>query len=44
MTLGVLGEYIALIYEEVKQRPNYVVNEVLGLATKEDFLEKRDRG
>jgi dolichol-phosphate mannosyltransferase len=44
MTLGVLGEYIALIYEEVKQRPNYVVNELLGLETKEDVLEKRDRG
>ena len=29
--LGVIAEYIALIYEEVKQRPNFVVGETLGL-------------
>ena len=29
--LGILSEYIGLIYEEVKQRPNYVVRETLGL-------------
>jgi polyisoprenyl-phosphate glycosyltransferase len=28
--LGILGEYIAQIYEEVKQRPNYVVSEEVG--------------
>jgi len=28
LTIGILGEYIARIYDEVKNRPNYVVNEV----------------
>ena len=29
--LGIVAEYIGLIYEEVKRRPNYVVREELGL-------------
>jgi hypothetical protein len=29
--LGVVSEYIGLIYEEVKQRPNFVVREKIGL-------------
>ncbi len=28
--LGVIGEYIARIYEEVKQRPHYVVKQIVG--------------
>ena len=32
--LGVIGEYVGLIYEESKQRPNFLVSELLGL---EDF-------
>jgi dolichol-phosphate mannosyltransferase len=28
--IGILGEYVGLIYEEVKQRPNYLVSELLG--------------
>lgn len=31
ISLGILGEYIARIYEEVKQRPRYVVKEKIGL-------------
>jgi dolichol-phosphate mannosyltransferase len=31
LLLGVIGEYIALIYEEVKQRPNFVVTKRVGL-------------
>lgn len=29
--LGIIGEYIGLIYEEVKRRPNFVVRDKLGL-------------
>lgn len=29
--LGVVAEYIGLIYEEVKQRPNFIVRDTLGL-------------
>lgn len=28
--IGILGEYVGLIYEEVKGRPNFVVSETLG--------------
>lgn len=28
--LGIIGEYIGLIYEEAKQRPNFLVSELLG--------------
>lgn len=31
LMLGVIAEYVALIYEEVKHRPNFVVQETLGL-------------
>ncbi len=30
-TMGIIGEYISRIYEEVKQRPLYIVREMLGL-------------
>ena len=31
MFLGVVGEYLGLIYEEVKQRPNFVITNKVGL-------------
>lgn len=30
LMLGILSEYVGLIYEEVKQRPNFIVSETLG--------------
>ena len=36
LMLGIIGEYIGLIYEEVKQRPNFLVSELLGL---DDFKQ-----
>ena len=29
--LGLIAEYVGLIYEEVKQRPNYLVKDVIGI-------------
>jgi dolichol-phosphate mannosyltransferase len=32
LCLGVVGQYVAQIYEEVKARPNYIVKETIGFA------------
>lgn len=42
ITLGVIGEYIGRIYEEVKQRPLYLVDETLGFESKDEADRKRD--
>ena len=34
LTLGVIGEYVGLIYEEVKSRPNYIISETVGFTDK----------
>lgn len=31
LSIGILGEYIARIFNEVKQRPKYLLNEILGI-------------
>ena len=30
LILGIMGTYVERIYDEVKQRPNYIVNNVVG--------------
>ena len=35
MTLGMIGEYIGRIYDEVKQRPLYVIREIVGFESTE---------
>jgi dolichol-phosphate mannosyltransferase len=32
ITLGIIGEYLARIYDEVKNRPEYVIKEMIGLS------------
>lgn len=34
ISIGILGEYVGRIYEEIKQRPLYVVSETLGIEQK----------
>lgn len=41
ISVGILGEYIGRIYEEVKQRPLYVVKERLGVVQPSVTLERR---
>jgi glycosyltransferase involved in cell wall biosynthesis len=41
MMIGILGEYVGRIYEEVKQRPLYVLRESVNLGGAEDHLETR---
>jgi len=36
LSLGIIGEYIGRIFDEVKQRPHYVVAQLLGLEDTED--------
>ena len=41
LVLGIIGEYIARIFDEVKRRPLYVVKDTLGFS--EDFAGKASR-
>ena len=43
LSIGVLAEYVARIYEEVKQRPTYWVRQRLGRGLPEPSTEPRER-
>ena len=41
--LGILGEYLGRIYDEVKKRPLYLVSEKIGFAVEEEKEKKKER-
>ena len=43
LSIGVLAEYVARIYEEVKQRPTYWVRQRLGRGLPDPQAEPRER-
>jgi glycosyltransferase involved in cell wall biosynthesis len=44
ISLGIIGEYLARIYEEVKGRPRYIVNESIDLADRQPSFSPGNRG
>ena len=43
LILGIIGEYISRIYEEVKYRPAFIVNEMIGFKSDTPAYEEVDR-
>ncbi len=43
ISIGILGEYIGRIYEEIKQRPLYVVQECIGIEEKWTPAQNREK-
>lgn len=43
ISLGIIGEYIAKIYEEIKDRPSYLVETTVGLDESEPNLKTRGK-
>ena len=45
LTIGILGEYVGKIYTETKQRPNYLVKEIInGKPTRRTDAHKQPMG
>jgi hypothetical protein len=44
ISIGVLGEYVGRIYEEIKQRPLYVIEETLGIPTRNEKAPRTHEG
>ena len=38
--LGIMGEYLGRIYEEIKQRPQYIIDELIGFG--EETEDRRE--
>lgn len=44
LTLGIVGEYIGRIYDEVKKRPLYLIQEALGFEAKDGLARDAEAG
>ena len=44
VSIGILGEYIGRIYEEVRQRPRFIVDEAFGLDISRTAVPRRNQG
>ena len=44
LMIGVVGEYLSRIYDEVKQRPMYVIGELRGFDDPRDYLSRTTSG
>jgi len=42
LMIGILGEYIGRIYEEVKRRPLYIVGDTVNLPARREAIEEQD--
>ena len=44
ITLGIIGEYLSRVYDEVRQRPLYIINEAQGFDRPENEVEGTNNG